>query len=384
MRRFTFVFLAICMLMILAAVVHARFFTGIVNSARAGNTVRLEQQLQSRGDDGILKRVLNYAIVNNRPDTVRMLLKHMNLSDLDNSEEETPLRLASRCGSGEIVRLLIQNGADVNGHGRGDNDNTPLSEALSNQRFDAAAILVENGADVNTYGFGIVFDGQQEKMKKREMEFIRLCISRGADMKGKFGSGALDSAIRAGNRQVIDSLLQKGAGFSKNAMWFAVGRNDVDLLKYLVGKGLDLDSPDAVPSLSTAIRLKNVEMLSFLLEAGVPAASKDSYALTTAAEENNVEAAKLLVKNGANPNGGGIITNDNPLLTAVWKGNKEMVKLLLENGAAVNLKDKPENFLFDVLGRIRDENVDWFDFSRKKDCEEIYQLLNEYRVDRRS
>lgn len=54
-----------------------------------------------------------------------------------------------------------------------------------------------------------------------------------------------------------------------------------------------------------------------------------------AAEANDIEAVKLLIKNGANLNN----RPELPLITAIELNNFDMVKLLVENGANVHLWD---------------------------------------------
>jgi serine/threonine-protein phosphatase 6 regulatory ankyrin repeat subunit B len=58
----------------------------------------------------------------------------------------TPLHEAADNGHVEIVRLLLQNGAEVNA--RGVWDMTPLHEAACNGHIDILHLLVENGANL--------------------------------------------------------------------------------------------------------------------------------------------------------------------------------------------------------------------------------------------
>lgn len=60
----------------------------------------------------------------------------------------TPLAQASRMGNLEMMKLLIEAGADVN-HQMDDDRETALMEAVAAGHLDAVKMLIEAGADVN-------------------------------------------------------------------------------------------------------------------------------------------------------------------------------------------------------------------------------------------
>lgn len=91
---------------------------------------------------------------------------------------ETPLKLAAENGLYVMVRLLIEAGANLNE--KNDNDGTtPLGAAASRFEWGIARLLIDNGADVNT------------------------CLPS--------GELVLHSAIQAGEKEVVDSLVENGA-----------------------------------------------------------------------------------------------------------------------------------------------------------------------------
>ena len=64
---------------------------------------------------------------------------------MDLQEARTPLHKAVCGGHIDIVRLLVENGAEVNA--RDGNDETPLHKAAERGYIEVVRLLVENGAE---------------------------------------------------------------------------------------------------------------------------------------------------------------------------------------------------------------------------------------------
>ncbi|CAH3155961.1 unnamed protein product [Pocillopora meandrina] len=71
--------------------------------------------------------------------------------------QDTSLFTAARNGQTDIVRVLIENGADVN-------KDTPLSEATTNGHTDIVRLLIENGADVNEEEQAAIYTKKESKV----------------------------------------------------------------------------------------------------------------------------------------------------------------------------------------------------------------------------
>ena len=61
--------------------------------------------------------------------------------------------------------------------------------------------------------------------------------------------------------------------------------------------------------------------------------------LNWAVGSNSLEATKVLLDSGANPNGDFTGSNPAPLILAVDFNNQDIYKILIEKGADVNVKD---------------------------------------------
>ncbi|HET9218792.1 MAG TPA: ankyrin repeat domain-containing protein [Terriglobia bacterium] len=79
--------------------------------------------------------------------------------------------------------------------------------------------------------------------------------------------------------------------------------------------------------------------------------------LIEAAVRGDVEVARFLLKNGANPNIATSFANQTPLLAATQQGHSEVVDLLLSHGANYSAVDHPSKFSA-LEYAIADENAD--------------------------
>jgi len=139
--------------------------------------------------------------------------------------------------------------------------------------------------------------------------------ANGIDSKNGSESEALITAIRAGNKDIVEILLHAGAPVnpSQTALW---------------------------PPLSDAAFTKHFDIMKLLLESGAkvdaPDHRGDTLLVSTGFFDPNV--ATILLEAGANPN-----ATDRegltPLMKASARGFKQTVKILIDHHADVNQKD---------------------------------------------
>ena len=125
-------------------------------------------------------------------------------------EEVTPLHVAASAGHSDILSLLIENGADVNG--RGLSSDTPLRRASNKGRLEAGRVLLDRGADVNAQASG----GSTALTGAAgwgHVEFARMLLDRGAMIDARASSGwtSLHFAAQNGHTEVVRLLLERGA-----------------------------------------------------------------------------------------------------------------------------------------------------------------------------
>ncbi len=272
-------------------------------------------------------------------------------------------------GDVEMVRLLVEAGADVNA-AEGFGGNTPLHEAVEKGDVEIVKILVAAGADVEAKGY---FDRTPLTLATEEgaTEIMQILLGSGPDADTSasgedkeaastpsIGSEALYTAIEKGDVAMVRLLVEAGAdvnaaaGFGGNTpLHEAVEQGDVEIVKILVAAGADVEAKgyfDRTP-LTLATEEGATEIMQILLGSGpdadTSASGEDkeatstpsigSEALYTAIEKGDVEMVRLLVEAGADVNAAAGFGGNTPLHEAVEKGDAEIVKILVAAGADV-------------------------------------------------
>lgn len=163
------------------------------------------------------------------------------------------------------------------------------------------------------------------------------------DARDNDGDTPLIHAARQGHTSTALYLLEHGADAratpSENqpsALHHAAGTGSLELIKALVAKGVDVDSPsDAGSPLIWAVGHDHPKAVKLLLDSGANpngATDDDVTALVTAAAAGSSESVELLIKKGADVNAsamGGVT----PLHIAADRGDERMVDFLLAAGA---------------------------------------------------
>ena len=123
-----------------------------------------------------------------------------------NSLGESALMLAALRGQLEIVRELVDNGADVNSPGW-----TALMYAAVNGHVDVSRLLISKGAQVNAVADN-GFTALMMAVREGHAALVSLLLANGADPELKTASGltALDLAREKKRPAIVDALVKAG------------------------------------------------------------------------------------------------------------------------------------------------------------------------------
>ncbi|HEY3330234.1 MAG TPA: ankyrin repeat domain-containing protein [Capsulimonadaceae bacterium] len=267
---------------------------------------------------------------------------------LQNEMGYTPLHCAVAVGNVEIIRALMDAGADANV--RAATGETPLHTAAVEEP-ELVKLLIASGADVNASDEGEDTAMHGAAVGGHVVAGVAL-LEAGADIDPQNGEGytPLDLARKYGQTEFALWIMSKGA---KTHGW-----TDKDVLEQcrersvLVDRMSESFTPQHAFQLFEAVAKGAYQSVDRLLKRGVPvdlAMPDGNTALHVAANEEDLELTRLLVDAGADVN---VINLEGatPLDAAVGTGNVDLAKMLIAAGANVKHRDDGYSALDIAIG----------------------------------
>ena len=325
-----------------------------------------------------------YAVALGDTDTINQFIKAgVNLDNRKYHDDGvSPLMKAAEYGNLEVVKLLIEKGADMHQHtssGRslmyyaalGGNmsivkfiisknadcvryitrsRHTILHAAVEGGNIDIVKLLIKKGADVNAKNKWNTTILHTASMVGH-VDIIKLLIENGADVNAieisqssVSGHTALTYASGLGHFEAAKLLIEKGANIhvvnehDRSAIHYAVLIQNFRLVNLLVEKGADLK---AVYHVSQWDFLINIDLAKLLIKNGININATDTKGKSALDYAKTAEIKALLIKHGAKPGAEFVNTRLNSeIIEAATKGNLQKVKQLIENLADVNALNK--------------------------------------------
>ncbi|KAJ7759528.1 ankyrin repeat-containing domain protein [Mycena metata] len=259
------------------------------------------------------------------------------------------LFVASQNGHLDVVKFLIEHGADVNAEN--ENGYTSLYLASQNGHLDIVKFLVENNANIEAsdkYGYTSLYRASANG----HLEVVKFLIEHGANTEAsnKGGWTSLSIASHNGCLDVVKFLIEHGANIEARvksgytSLSMASENGHLDVVKFLIERGANIEARGAYGPTSLFLASENghLGVVKFLIEHGADINTRSSYGQTSlcmASAYGHLDVVKFLIEHGAN------IEASDPegwtsLSFASRNGYLKVVKFLIEHGADINAKDK--------------------------------------------
>ena len=242
----------------------SRGATPLMYAAAFGNAQQMKLLLESGADVNAQNVFHATALIWAGGDAVksRMLIEHGADINVRTQQGQTPLMVAARRnGNADLVRLLLEKGADTKTPG-----DTTLIPAAQSGDVDIMRLLIENGANVNCVSPRIGETPLYHAAASGNVEAVRLLLAKGANP---------NAGLKNLTRVIGGSTLDIGIGKQTPLMW-AAPTGSLELIRALIDAGANVNAQD-------------IQGMSPLM-------------LAVASENQDLAVVRVLLQSGANVN----------------------------------------------------------------------------------
>lgn len=330
-------------------------YTSLMRASKAGHHAVVSFLIKEglAIESGHTRRATSLALENGHASILKLFIKANVNWDLDTRTLRMGLTEASKRGSEEMVKLLIEEGVELDAYDSW--GYTALSLALEIDPATTLKLLIEAYADWD-------FNPKDMQAALRTSavwgndEMAKLLVEKGVEIDAQdfLGNTALSFASRNGHLSTVKLLIENSAQIEPDlrgetprlALIEASSHGHEAIVKFLLESGAESTACDyeGQTAISGASSRGQLAIVKLLIESGAqinPDAkgSNPEPALIKASMNGHVEVVRLLLERGAN-----IETQAEdgrtPLIAASMAGHEKLARLLIEQRANVNAQDK--------------------------------------------
>lgn len=306
--------------------------TALVLTARAQTEVTSEQEEKP-------PKSLHEAIeAGDLAEVKRLIAKGADLKETDERTRLTPLGVAAYEGNAEIVKVLLENGANVE---LADSYYTPLYYAIWSDDTATIKALIAGGANVNVLPDKKDYPPLAYAIWQSHSENVKTLLDAGAklDHRDQTGHTLLYYAAFNSGRDVLDVVLAKGN--YEETVYIAACQGQLEKVKTLLKEGTDVDAKDEHGNtpLRWAVLADSPAVAKFLLAKGADANASDNFGETPILAARGSTMVGLLIDNGADVDAKTRRLQRTKLHDACFAGDRDVVVLLVRHGADIHARD---------------------------------------------
>lgn len=314
----------------------------------------LENGAEVDAKDALGRTALYLATIKNRTEIMRTLIDggaDLNAAFIYDDFEMTPLKAAVKNGVLEQARMLIQNGASVDRES--EKGITPLTLAIMSKNIDMIKLLLKSGA--NPSGSRKRETPLMIAVWKDDLKAVKLLLRFGADpnLETLAGASAIKAAVIGKRLKIAETLIEAGAKVAgvtfeeegTNLLHIAAGKNFTEIIPLLASHGVDVNrkAKKGFTPLHLAVTSDCLASVERLIEAGADVNARymneDGLhvhtGLNVAVQHENYPIVKALVEAGADVNDK-YYQKATPLHFAAQTASVRIAKYLVLKGAEVN------------------------------------------------
>ncbi|MCJ1330704.1 hypothetical protein MMC10_007390 [Thelotrema lepadinum] len=281
-------------------------------------------------------------------DLVRLLLELGADANFKAASDETALSLAGKHGHEALARSLLAQGAEVNL--KGHSERTPLLWAAAEGHEEVASLLLANAANVNLRDY-LLQTPLSLAAKHGHSGVVTLLLNNGVEVNSKDISKRtpLSLAAESGHEAAASVLLNRRASVNpsddlgRTPLIWAVVNGKEALSRLLLSRKAQLDHKDKSgrTPLAWAAKQGCIKIVNLLLDHGAELNPRDNDNLTPlvlAMQRLHHEVIEVLLKRGAQVDSVDRV-NPTPLLHAIRTNCTSIVRLLLQHHAQADRRD---------------------------------------------